>query len=126
MRRPSTLSQWIDDLVTAPEAARLKGVAESSIRRAIQEGRLPGFRKGRAYLIRRGDLDEWRPIGHRPQGRAIGPGPRRKSSLVPGNQEPSNEAAIRLLRSWRAGDEREQQETWSYLQKALDEHRLSN
>jgi hypothetical protein len=38
------------------------------------------------------------------------------------------EAAIALLRSWReASDEeaREQQETWEYLKKALDEDRMS-
>lgn len=40
-----------------------------------------------------------------------------------------HEAAIRLLRSWREvgeHDEQEQQETWTYLKKALDENRLSN
>lgn len=36
-----------------------------------------------------------------------------------------NDAAIQLLRSWREGDEQEQQETWDYLRKALDEDRLS-
>jgi hypothetical protein len=32
---------------------------------------------------------------------------------------------IQLLRSWREGDEEEQQSTWEYLKKALDEDRLS-
>jgi hypothetical protein len=40
---------------------------------------------------------------------------------------PVNQAAIDLLRSWReAGDEQEQQETWEFLQQALDEDRLSD
>ena len=38
-----------------------------------------------------------------------------------------NLAAIELLRKWtEEGDEEEQRETWEYLQKALDEDRLSN
>ena len=43
-------------------------------------------------------------------------------------QRKKNEAAIRLLRSWREVDEveaKEQRETWEYLKKALDEDRLS-
>lgn len=36
------------------------------------------------------------------------------------------EALMRLLQSWREGDEKEQQETLAYLQKALDEDRLSD
>jgi hypothetical protein len=40
---------------------------------------------------------------------------------------PRNQAAIELLRSWREeGDEQEQRETWEFLQKALDEDRLSD
>lgn len=38
-----------------------------------------------------------------------------------------NLVAIELLRKWtEEGDEEEQRETWEYLQKALDEDRLSN
>jgi hypothetical protein len=37
-----------------------------------------------------------------------------------------NQAAIRLLRSWRTGDEEEQQETLAYLKQVLDEDRLSD
>lgn len=119
------LVKLIDELVTAPEAARLKGVAESSVRRAIQEGRLPGLRKGRVYLVRRGDLDEWQPVGHRPSQSMNGSRPSRAPSPKPVPFEPDNDAAIQLLRSWRAGDRREQTETWDYLRKALDEDRLS-
>ncbi len=39
---------------------------------------------------------------------------------------PINHAAIDLLRSWREADEeelREQQKTWEYLKRALDEDR---
>ena len=41
-------------------------------------------------------------------------------------QRIKNEAAIQLLRLWRTGDEQEQQETWQYLKRVLDEDRLSN
>lgn len=41
-----------------------------------------------------------------------------------GKQEGSHRA-ISLLRSWRSGDEAEQQATWEYLKRALDEDRLS-
>jgi hypothetical protein len=38
-----------------------------------------------------------------------------------------NQAAIRLLRSWREeGDEQEQKETWEFIRRALDEDRLSD
>jgi len=37
-----------------------------------------------------------------------------------------NRHAIELLRSWRRGDKRDQEDTWLYLRKALDEHRLSD
>ena len=40
-------------------------------------------------------------------------------------QRAKNEAAIRLLRSWREGDEQEQRETWECLKRALDKNRLS-
>lgn len=36
------------------------------------------------------------------------------------------DAVIELLRSWCEGDEQEQQETWDYLKRALDEDRLSD
>jgi hypothetical protein len=40
-------------------------------------------------------------------------------------QSQKNRALIQLLRSWREGDEEEQQNTWEYLKQALDEDRLS-
>ena len=40
-------------------------------------------------------------------------------------QSQKNRALIRLLRSWREGDEQEQRSTWEYLKQALDEDRLS-
>jgi len=37
-----------------------------------------------------------------------------------------NAALIKLLRSWREGNEQEQQDTWEYLKRALDEDRISD
>jgi hypothetical protein len=42
------------------------------------------------------------------------------------DQIQKNQAAIQLLRLWREGDEQEQRETWEYLERVLDEDRLSN
>jgi excisionase family DNA binding protein len=55
--RKGTASEW----VSVPEAARLKGVAESSVRVAIQTGRLMGAKVGRSYIVRRRDVESWRP-----------------------------------------------------------------
>src|SRR5438876_1204023 len=53
----SSTSKWI----SVPEAARLKGVAESSVRVAIRTGRLMGEKVGRGYIVRREDVESWRP-----------------------------------------------------------------
>jgi predicted DNA-binding antitoxin AbrB/MazE fold protein len=37
-----------------------------------------------------------------------------------------SEDAISLLETWSTGDEEEQSETWTYLQRVLDEDRLSS
>jgi hypothetical protein len=42
-------------------------------------------------------------------------------------EQPVNQAALDLLRSWREdGDEQEQKATWEFLQSALDVDRLSD
>ena len=50
----------MDELSTA-EAAELAGVDQSSVRRAIREGRLRGRKPARDYLIRRRDVLAWKP-----------------------------------------------------------------
>lgn len=55
------------EVLTVAEASREKGVSENGIRIAIRDGRLPEERRGLVYLIRRRDLEEWQPIGHRPK-----------------------------------------------------------
>ena len=67
----SPASEWI----SVPEAARLKGVAESSVRVAIQTGRLMGGKVGRSYIVRRGDVESWRPGPRGPKRGRLGEGP---------------------------------------------------
>jgi len=49
-----------DELSTA-EAAEAAGVDQSSVRRAIREGRLKGRKVVRDYVVKRKDLEAWRP-----------------------------------------------------------------
>lgn len=51
----------IADLLTVQEAAHERGCAARTIQRAIERGRLPAFRVGRAWVIARADLEQWRP-----------------------------------------------------------------
>jgi excisionase family DNA binding protein len=51
----------LDDLLTVQEAAQLKEVDETSVRRAIGTGKLKGQRKSRIYLIQRRELEAWTP-----------------------------------------------------------------
>ena len=61
--------------------------------------------------------------------RLVGPGiqaSREEKLVVSAEQQAKNQAAIRLLESWRTGDEQEQRETWEFLKRVLDEDRLSD
>jgi excisionase family DNA binding protein len=49
------------DMLTAAEAAREKGCSRQAVSQAVQAGRLRGEKWGRFYVIRRKDLDAWRP-----------------------------------------------------------------
>src|SRR5262249_9021485 len=44
-----------DQVVTAPEAERLLGISRWAIRGLLARGKLPGWREGRVWRIRRGD-----------------------------------------------------------------------
>jgi excisionase family DNA binding protein len=48
-------------MITAAEAAALKGVNDSAIRHAIARGTLPAVKKGGAWLLRRADVLSWQP-----------------------------------------------------------------
>jgi hypothetical protein len=51
------VSEFLRDWISVPEAARLKGVAESSVRLAINAGRLTGGKIGRNYVVSRRDSE---------------------------------------------------------------------
>ena len=48
-----------EELLSVPEVARLAGVSEWIVRRAIHAGELEAQRVGRAWAIRRGDAEDW-------------------------------------------------------------------
>jgi excisionase family DNA binding protein len=63
-----------DPFVTVREIARELGVTEVSVRIWIREGRLPAIRAGRAYRVRRSDLDRMTAVnGDSERPRPIGP-----------------------------------------------------
>lgn len=50
------------NVVGVPEAATMKGVAQSAVVRAINEGRLSAWTVGRMHFMRREDVEEWQPV----------------------------------------------------------------
>lgn len=63
MRKP----READELLTVSEASKEKGISPDGIRAAIRTGRLPAIKKSeRLYLVKRSDLQAWRPRGWRP------------------------------------------------------------
>jgi excisionase family DNA binding protein len=122
----------LEEVITARVAAREKGVHPVSIYRAIKEGRLKGARSGHTILIRRRDLAEWQPVGHRRRSestRQEGPvsanGAATKEEEERLKQIQKNQGLIELLRKWREeGDEQEQREAFEALKQTLDEDRM--
>lgn len=56
----------IEDIVTVPQAARLKGVTRQAVYDAIETEKITATRVGRTWLIRVKELDQWQVWGHRP------------------------------------------------------------
>lgn len=57
------------DWMSVPDAAKLKGVAESSLRYAINKGHVYGQKIGRGYIVSRRSLIDWRPGKQGPKRR---------------------------------------------------------
>jgi excisionase family DNA binding protein len=55
-----------ENVITAPEAAAIKGVTRQAVYAAIRDGRLPSRQigEGKVHLIQRSDLDEWHVVKH--------------------------------------------------------------
>lgn len=53
------------DLISVSEAARLKGVNESSVRKAIRTQRLRGHKVGPVHLVSRTQVEAWVLTGQR-------------------------------------------------------------
>lgn len=116
-----------NDVITAPEAARQKGVNRVSVYKAIRDGRLKAFRSGKTYLIHRRDLDQWDVTGHRPLRGMVSDTSAEQSILGIGAAEQAKrmEKAIHLLEEWMADESGHDEETWPKLKEALDQDRLS-
>lgn len=63
------MADALEDWMTVPEAAKSKGVAESSVRLAILTGRLTGQKMGRNYVVRRQEVEQWVPTNRGPRRR---------------------------------------------------------
>ena len=63
MRRTRT----IDDVVTVPVAAGLKGVSKQAVYDAIETGKIAGTKVGNNWLVRVRELDGWTIVKHRPR-----------------------------------------------------------
>lgn len=55
------MKRGADELLTVQQAAAIKQVDESSIRRALYRDDLKGVLMGRQWIIQRRDLDAWIP-----------------------------------------------------------------
>jgi excisionase family DNA binding protein len=55
------MSDGLQEWMSVPDAAKEKGVAESSVRLAILTRRLTGQKIGRNYLVRRAEVQAWEP-----------------------------------------------------------------
>lgn len=66
-RKRERLRAVMEDLINISEAARLKGVNESSVRKAVKSGRLIGRKVGPVHLVSRREVMDWEIIGHRPK-----------------------------------------------------------
>src|SRR5438874_1007925 len=50
----------LPEMLTARQAAKRKGVAESAVRKALQKDRLKGQKMGTVWMIRVDDVDNWK------------------------------------------------------------------
>jgi len=48
-----------DELLSVEDVARILKISRSTIQRWCHAGKLPAVKIGKAYRIRRGDLDRW-------------------------------------------------------------------
>lgn len=48
-----------DELLSVEDVTRILKVSKATVRRWCRQGKLPAARIGKAYRVRKGDLDEW-------------------------------------------------------------------
>jgi excisionase family DNA binding protein len=96
------MAEQLQDWMTVSEAARLKGVAEHSVRLAIRSGRLAGEKVGRSYRVRRHDVESWaaaRKGAIRPGRGAASPQILERALGVPASKRPRSAEEIRAALS---------------------------
>ena len=80
----------MDELMDIPEAARYLRLSEFTLRKMARDGDLPGFKAGRSWRFRTGDLEEW---SHGQQFKS-----RRKRVLHIDDEEAIREVVAEMLR----------------------------
>ena len=119
------------DVLTAPEAAALKGVHRNSVLKAIRTGHLQTRKSGKSWIIDRRSLDRWEPRdhGHRPPGTAQTPETLAPSVADEDEREADRKERARklmqLLDEWMADESGHDEEMWPKLKAVLEQDRIS-
>jgi excisionase family DNA binding protein len=65
IRTRTLWEETVEDLISVSEAARIKGINESSVRKAIRSNRLRGKKVGPVHLVSRRQVEAWELTGKR-------------------------------------------------------------
>jgi excisionase family DNA binding protein len=118
------------DVLTAPEAAAVKGVHRNSVLKAIRKGYLQARKSGRSWIIDRGSLDRWEPRGRGDRAsRAVqtaAPPVQGMPDETEADRKVRIEKLMRLLDQWVADESSDDEEAWPKLKAVLEQDRLSS
>ena len=53
--------QGMDEFLTLPEVAKLKGVTRIAVYKAVERGVLPAFRRGNRWFVWKRDINKYTP-----------------------------------------------------------------
>jgi excisionase family DNA binding protein len=130
MERAGIEPQSPYDVLTAPEAAVVKGVHRNSVLKAIRKGYLQARKSGRSWIIDRLSLDRWEPRGHgRRQLRAVQtaePPDPRVPEQTQADRKIHAQKLMRLLDQWMADESGHDEEMWPKLKAVLEQDRISS
>jgi len=130
MSKAGTEPRSTYDVLTAPEAAAVKGVHRNSVLKAIRKGHLQARKSGKSWIIDRLSLDRWEPRGH---GRRPLRAAQTAEPPIPGiADETEADRKVRaqklreLLAQWMADESGHDEEMWPKLKEVLEQNRLSS